>query len=268
MYIRQYKVHTQKKTQNYASVCIYFEMWKQVPHPKKIYKVIRHFYREFVFSFAYIASLATATAAKNFLLSSCLFSAPSWAFPSLLFFIFSKALKQQRSSLSYPRLPPVKVDLFLFLLTWAPFWYFYICMRVCVRVYVCGYELSSFSNFFCGFLFFPLLWKQHLGTKMLIMNARTHTQSHAQQKKLQKPIHKNQIHADRALILRHITIQMCDLTFFKRCGVFSISKTYCCCYYYCYVYGENIANNNVFYTNAHILAERKKTFSRSSSRLR
>lgn len=114
--------HFQCTPKNYVE-CVW--MRKRVPHPKKIYKVIRHFYREFVF-FRALISASVATAARNF-----------------FYFLF---VCFRFSPVSHS----VKVDLFPILLTSAPFCrtFFYL----------------SAKQLLLWLLFFPLLWRQHLGT--------------------------------------------------------------------------------------------------------
>lgn len=176
--------HFQCTPKNYVE-CVW--MRKRVPHPKKIYKVIRHFYREFVF-FRALISASVATAARNFFSTFFLFV-----------FVFS------------PVSHSVKVDLFPILLTSAPFCrtFFYLSAKqLLLWLFVLSAPLKATS------------WNEQCSSW---------TNKRAYRKRLRGRDREREKEREKSLPARN------DLIFFKRWR-FSISKTYCCCYYYCYVY--------------------------------
>lgn len=209
--MRQYTKSEEKTQKLCECVFIYLEMRKQVPHPKKIYKVIRHFYREFVFSSANIASLATATAARTKLFTFFVF-----VFGSFCFSFFSFRALKQRTPLSYPRVPHRRLTFFYF------YWlgphsgiFIFVCVCVCVWVSTRGmsYHLSATSFVaFCSFRFFE--------NNILERKCSSWMCAHTRNKKAPTAYSRTKMEffcgPGWAAVLRHITSQMCDLTIFKR----------------------------------------------------
>lgn len=254
-------IHKEKKLCE-CMVFIYLEMRKQVPHPKKIYKVIRHFYREFVFSFANIASLATAAATaanQTFLLSSCLFSAASTS--------HSSCFLHHYHTLASPPAEGWPFSIFTELGPILAFLYLFACVRACVWVEHTGYELSSSSSAsfvaFCSFRFF----------ENNILERKCSSWMHTQQK-LHEPkcSHKNGILAGWAAVPRTHHKPNVRSNIFQAMVFLAFPKTYGCCYYYCYVY-ENAQQIIMYFRQTPIFQQwkKKKTFIQSSggsSRLR
>lgn len=175
--------HFQCTPKNYVE-CVW--MRKRVPHPKKIYKVIRHFYREFVF-FRALISASVATAARNFfLLSFCLFS-----------FFASLSLGEG----------------------W-PFSYSTDFGPILPHIFLSFSEATSFVAFVLSAPLKATSWNEQCSSW---------TNKRAYRKRLRGRDREREKEREKSLPARN------DLIFFKRWR-FSISKTYCCCYYYCYVY--------------------------------